>query len=812
MHEVRRSPAPLPPSPGDASQPANSDSAHRLRQGLVWFALWMAVLVVWRAGMLTSPPYWDSILGLWWEASFLADSDFDYRRLWQDEPDTYHGGARVYVLSVLPTLIAVLMRILPTATAAIVGYRLFVFACVSLILVRLQGVVAERWGSVLGVFAAAAVVSTPLFSAQAELLGLEIPLACCVVLAVTSVCRDRLGWATMWGAAAFFVKFTGLLVTASLVGWLGLRVILGRRSLTTAELRRVWTALLANAIWLFVAVRLMDMTQALNKWVAPADRTIYTGLSSIFVWSPDVAVIGGLVMVAALGKFWIAANYDNATPRSGGVLRRWDGAIDVWLNAQRGVVFTLFFVLALFAAVTQVSLIPRYLTVVVPLIYLAGSYCIAPTVSRRRWLIAGLACVVGFNLLNQYGRFLPQQEQWYGRGLGRTGSALERSLEYRVDHQSNIDAIESLASQHHDETVVIGHPFIKPVADPRMGYVERPLRGFTIHPYLDAKGNFKTIDRATLLELPAEPVLVGIFGNSWYLGASLWQVPRPTSFDEVLYDDGLKSPVIAYRKGWSPRFDTPSRREHWYLSHYLPAAPAEERARRLAELYSSQENLDQAVAMARLVVEQEEASIGARLVLAETLFLAGKRSEGLVQWLDSFLAEKPAEPRDATARAAWLAPLELDESFVRGCEALARAEWEPAAEHFHASAARSPDSPWPRYGWAMYCVRIGDDASAIDSLSAALERAPDLLPARRRLGYVYMLQGAYDAARENLRQVVQADPEDAEAWEWLGLTQARSGEYGVAAESFGRVVELRPLSERARRWEQRAVQLAGGDG
>ena len=63
-------------------------------------------------GILSLPPYEDQAAGLWAEATYLIETDFDYQRLRTEEPQFVDGvgGRRSYLINLQPTLVALCLK------------------------------------------------------------------------------------------------------------------------------------------------------------------------------------------------------------------------------------------------------------------------------------------------------------------------------------------------------------------------------------------------------------------------------------------------------------------------------------------------------------------------------------------------------------------------------------------------------------------------------------------------------------------------------------------------------------------------------
>ena len=72
----------------------------------------MFFITVARWEIIDSPPYYDFAIGIWPEAQFLADTNFDYHRLRYEENHALdvQGGPRSYITSVIPRLLSLLLQ------------------------------------------------------------------------------------------------------------------------------------------------------------------------------------------------------------------------------------------------------------------------------------------------------------------------------------------------------------------------------------------------------------------------------------------------------------------------------------------------------------------------------------------------------------------------------------------------------------------------------------------------------------------------------------------------------------------------------
>lgn len=120
---------------------------------LSFLAVIFALVLALHCDVLTVPPAIEQARGLWLQAAYLADSDFDFAGL-QNEPASGEVSAYNYQAwkTSLPTLLALLMKALPTTQSVIVAYRSLTFLGAALIAVLVHSVVRPftgRWLSIL---------------------------------------------------------------------------------------------------------------------------------------------------------------------------------------------------------------------------------------------------------------------------------------------------------------------------------------------------------------------------------------------------------------------------------------------------------------------------------------------------------------------------------------------------------------------------------------------------------------------------------------------------------------------------------------
>jgi hypothetical protein len=189
------------------------------------FAAIYAVLIVWHGDDLTTPPAYDQAKGIWLEGIFLAETGFDYARLRTYEQSTGEGGAFVYSTSALPTLIAAILKLTPTPRDALLVYHLFHLACGAVVLQWVYRALSPLLGGVGGALACAATATSPPFSLQLAMAGMEMPTAALGFSALVVGARGQYVGAASLGFAAALLKLTGLVYILALAPIAALRAL-----------------------------------------------------------------------------------------------------------------------------------------------------------------------------------------------------------------------------------------------------------------------------------------------------------------------------------------------------------------------------------------------------------------------------------------------------------------------------------------------------------------------------------------------------------------------------------------------------------
>lgn len=798
----------------DAPAPERRHGWYRW-QGPAAFVALFALLVVVRFEVIDSPPYYDYAVGLWAEANFLVETGFDYHRLWYEESHTLdpEGGPRSYMTSVLPTAVAVLMLVLPTARSTLIAYHLFVFACAAAALTLVYAVLRPHCGRIASFATVLAVATTPVFSVQIDMASMEMPLIAAALATVWCVRREHYLRAACLGMLAFLIKPTGLVVCLAMLLYLGVRWLVfrgGERGIADVARR----GMLASGVVVGVQMAILVWSNSFDRLIRPSNGPL---LYVTRYWFPDLLWIMaiGLLACFAIVAVWSIRATSRSTAasrwqRGREVVRR---ALTVWPTASCGAIV----LVGMLLAIQTVFFIPRYMALVVPFFYLVTANILFSLPRLTAPLVVVLVGIAGFNLANWNGRFyidhLTAQQGLYGERVGswlaRETSHYERSHEYLAEHRSNIAAMRFLDEEGRDLPIFSGHPYTYFLALPRLGYVERPLSGYATVPFRNAQTAFEPVENV-LRDPPREAIFIWV-ANGWYLGISDMRVPAPALHDEVIYRDDLPSPLLIYVKRFA---GNESRVRHWYDERLWPVGRSTIEARLVRRARAG--TIDPAVEFSSVRLNDRIGfGLGSLSPQSQKLFMGAwwLQEDRLDRALREMLAALQImyEQSEAIGVATgkypfwdWLdvsqpPPAEAEQAIAwhleRGFDAFAQRQEKLAAGHWLAVLRlKSPEigDALEQFARGEHDFRAGRLAEAAEAFNRSRESAPDFAWTHNYLGLIQNQLGQTAASMEHFERATRLDPTFAEAHNNRGIMLAQGERWDEAAVQFERAIACRP--------------------
>jgi hypothetical protein len=551
-----------------------------------------------RREILFAPAYYDFAVGIWPEAHYLARTNFDFHALRYDEPHCLDpdGGPRSYMTSIIPALLAVAMKILPTPTATIVAYHLFTFACAAVVAVLLYHLLRDPLGRVASCLAAAAALTTPVLCVQIDMTGMEMSLAAASMAVAVALQRKAYVWTALWALLAFFIKPSGSVLTVANLIVLAALVAVGLGGGWSRERTRQLLGLAANALALLIEFSVLHWGGSLGAQIRQGPP-----LALLFIWCPDYVLLA-LATLLGMGYFAKRQFFPSPTnPKTGSAV--WSRLCD-FVRTHSVLLFAALVFAGTLAAATRVSLVPRYLAVTVPFLYLIFGSVLRTIDWRARWIV--LTAILSVNLWNWNGALYPDLQRGTelvtgipGPFFAGEGSFLERSHEYLDDHRENLAAMETLREQCRSDAILAPIPFAYFLAFPEFGYGSEDLRGYSLNGFKKAAPWFG--DFNDFIKDQPQRLSVVRCANFYSNALLRLDLPQPRPEDEILYQSPSGT-VVVFRPKFETREEfatwlgelkflaTPTAASLYYLANTEGWTKAAAEASRLAE--SHPENAD----------------------------------------------------------------------------------------------------------------------------------------------------------------------------------------------------------------------------
>lgn len=727
-------------------------------------------------------------MGLFLEADFLARTHFDYAALFSRERRFIEGGSAIYLVSIMPSLVALAMSCLPNARWVVVFGHLFSFAVASALLMLLFALLRRWLSPPQAVLICLAVVTTPLFAAQVDMIGMDLPMAAATVLAMWFLVHQRYVAGVLSSMLSFFIKISGGLGTAALLLYFLGSLALGPWAGPRGASRRRWIGLGAAMVALSLELIVVDWSRGLpQSQVEQYESNVNEGFASLAetrFWCPDLvilffAVLAAFVLVILI-KLTLAVQHAR---RHGGDSRTRAAVVILW--TRRYQLFAWAVVLGTLAVLSRIYTIPRYLTLPLIFLWFNVALLLFTELRLRRVGVALVAAVIAFNLANAWGRFYPVATS-QDRFDGRTGAFLERSREYLADHRANLQAVEVLRRAASGRKIVAPNPFVHFLSVPSLGYVDAPLQGYAVNTFTTS--SFPPIGA---LRGAAAEDLIFVWVENRFSQLAQCVLPRPAPDDEMLFHDGSPVSLAVFVK----RLDAtvpPSRRKELYTNLLWPAEKTAEQAEELL----ARGKLSEAIEALRNVARREPLRIAARLRLAQLLAQTQRYDEALAEY--QFILEQTARdqpihkamgqvllqanrPRDAAEHLR--KALELDANDADAWLSLGLAEGRldrlrAAEQDFRESIRCRSKNSDAHYWRGVTLSRLGQTDAAIEELKTAVNLAPDHANAHAALANVFAERGQDHQALEHYRKVVALRPAEARwqnAMAWLLATSPNDG-------------------------------------
>lgn len=817
--------------------------------GLALFGL----LIATRWYALFLPPYWDYSFAFL-EANYLLDSGFDYVTLFGESKITENGEAACYLVSITPTFLALLYMLTPSPKWVFFLYHLVIIAWSCVAILIFYSIVRRSVGWGLALVLAACVLTTPLFSVQIEMLGMEMPMIACGILIVELLRRERYLSISLVSTFAFLVKATGSIFTLVVIACLVGRCFFGWGLLSVRQRKYLLLSIGVNTL----AFILQYGSLVLSGMAAahfPEDQSPHVALALVRYWSWDLLAI--FIATVVLAAFYVFKQLGIPT-----FTEAWTALREAF-DKHTYIVFSWMFMFVLLVAIYRSLYCPRYLTVTIPFLYIV----IADLIGRMgRHTLAWMpvfVVIIAFNVANRNGQFYTPVEDVLATldsaHIARAGSFQERSHEYWGDHISTVRAVQAIEDSGIDAPIFAPMMFNFYVKLPRLGYVSQALNEYDTFGRAALDFEFEEVSRL-IKDNPEEIIIItGIRPDMFHDRDPIYDPKR----DTILYEDQLSPPLmVIHRRG--P--EDPAARQDWYCGWALPYSSRSipysivERAKMLrkaglsdrvvSELRESlreyplegdiryqlavallvEGNMDEARETLFSVVRQSPKSrqAHAMLVLADLLVDPEiERTEELTNCLTALLHGEEATANSILKQhryqaqgdpmrilgvaAAWLYPesspaasldpLLEDPQLASYATTLAAVENIERDEIGEALSLLDVDdlSEHGQFLRSIVLNQTGRITDANSQLQAIFTKHPNAVEARYYSALLQSLLGQSDESAGQLDLVIEADPSHLEAQYQLGVEHLRAGRTVEGRAYLERVLSQAPGFDAARR-------------
>ena len=537
------------------------------------------ILLALHPGCLFFPAYWDTALGCLHEATWLARHHFDFAALAHEAPYNA-GGPRIYLLTLWPSLHALLLNTLGPGRAFLCVAHLITLLSCATVLGSVWAILRRRAGAEAAWIGTLVLWSLPPWQTQSVLINMDMPALALAYAGVALALHDRPWCATLSLLLAMCVKVSAA-VPALLLGGGLLLQIRGARQIP-------W--LLASAAPLALN-KLMGLAYARMPLPLVGDGHGFVAQSLLLPWRyrycilllwnrcPEVVLLMGAGALGSLG--WLAALWREK--RAPGWRAAWEARAKsaLPLMCLAAVAAT-----AMFCAAFDIFP-PRYALVTAPFAAMGFAGGVSRLrVTARRGLTAAMAVSLLAGMRGAPAHALSGGAPFSGQEgamrqflrfeeAGNDGHILERSFEFQEDLRLQMRAARELPARFPGKIIVTSWPLVHALRLPELGYVETPHAVMTTtRPALawDGVENYWSYIREHKSEHRPDDFI-------WVWQPSVFAGPEPDRRNAVVLEELREGPhrLLVFRYDeWPAEPDDPPRAA---ASKGRPSATDQERLR-----------------------------------------------------------------------------------------------------------------------------------------------------------------------------------------------------------------------------------------
>lgn len=420
-------------------------------------------LLITKFEALFFPCYGESGSGPVTEAIWLFRHSFDYQGL-LNSLNVDQGGPKVYMFSLYPSFVALLLTLIPSIPIFYVVYHGIMFGLGAVVVALFRSLLQKFLDPQAAMLSAVLLLALPLFQTMVELMNMEILCLFFGMMSVYCLGQKKIVPASVAAVLSALAKGPGGIFCATCFA-----AGVGLFFFDPQEKYR-WRNLIAGGIALILGASKLYL---LRTYVSPVQMP--AGTIRMFIgWQPLMGARWVITFYAGMGVLLLVM-----LVRETGFQRK--KFSDFF---TRHYIFALGFIVvsAWIGMYLNISVMgPRYKMIVAPFLILCVVYGLAYLIRRPRWVQGLLTLAILTAALASYGLLCPREIKSDVYSFNN----LERSLEYRNDLFMNMKAARIIKDKYASFTIGAPYVIAQQYAMPELGYVKEPLDvviyGMSVH-------------------------------------------------------------------------------------------------------------------------------------------------------------------------------------------------------------------------------------------------------------------------------------------------------------------------------------------
>ncbi len=410
-------------------------------------------LIITKFEILFFPPYGDSASGPVIEGIWLLHNDFNYAKL-AGEVVFVRGGPKVYLFSLYPTYLAILMKIFTNGKMFVAVNHVLIFGASAIILSYFRSLAYKIFNKRLSVLLTIFLLSLPLVQSQIEQINMEIPVLFFAMACLYYVANKKILRGALFAGLAIFTKLYSVYM-GGVVLFVGLYLFFfaekqkGNLKVLGSSILSVFFAI-AGALSLFFFMNL-DGSKVDKVGMFQGFYLIKTfPVTYFYTFSFIALIVFAILFIRKQNK---------------SVLR----SLNEFILSHFEVMVIFVCSMGWFVLFLNSGWIPpRYTLLLLPSLILGAFYVANNLIQNKKLLEQGVMALIFIGFLCSYG--LP-----YEPVKIQDHAITERSLEYRNDVLLHMKLAKLLEEKY--SNLIIGAPFTlaQVLAFPEMGFTSKKL-------------------------------------------------------------------------------------------------------------------------------------------------------------------------------------------------------------------------------------------------------------------------------------------------------------------------------------------------